>query len=252
MKVVLFCGGQGLRLRDFSINTPKPMVEVGSRPILWNIMKYYAHFGHKDFILLLGHKGDVIKNYFINYSEYLTNDFVLSKGGSTKQLLNSDIADWTITFIDTGIGTSVGERLWAVRDFLKNEEFFLANYADGLTDLPLNKMIEKFKNSDHVGSLMACQPQQSFHLVSFDAKEDVNHISPLAQSGLWINAGYFIFRKTIFDYLGPGEELVEEPFRRLIEEKKLFAYKYKGFWQSMDTFKDKQKIDDMYLAGDVP
>ena len=135
MKVVLFCGGQGTRLRDYSETIPKPMVNVGFRPILWNIMKYYAYHGHTDFILALGYKADVIKSYFVNYNETLSNDFVYSEGGKQIELLNSDIADWKITFVDTGIQSNIGMRLMRLREYLEGEEMFLANYADGLSQI---------------------------------------------------------------------------------------------------------------------
>jgi len=127
MKVVLFCGGQGLRMREFSDTIPKPMVNIGSRPILWHIMKYYAHYGHKDFILCLGHGADFIKNYFLNYNECISNDFVLSRGGKKLQLFNSDISDWNITFADSGVTSNLGERLKAVEKYLDDEDVFLAN-----------------------------------------------------------------------------------------------------------------------------
>src|ERR687889_1700501 len=128
MKVVLFCGGQGLRLRDYSENVPKPMVPIGYRPIMWHLMKYYAHHGHKDFILCLGHKADVIKDFFLNYSEALANDFVLTDGGRHVELLSSDIGEWRITFVDTGLHSNIGERLAAVRHHLDEEDHFLATY----------------------------------------------------------------------------------------------------------------------------
>src|SRR4030043_626884 len=137
MKVVLFCGGLGMRLREYSEQIPKPMVPVGYRPILWNIMKYYAYFGHKDFILCLGHKADMIKNYFIDYDETISNDFVYTKGGKNIKLLNSDIDEWKITFVDTGVNSNIGMRLMKIKDHLKNEKMFLANYSDGLTDMHL-------------------------------------------------------------------------------------------------------------------
>jgi len=252
MKVVLFCGGQGLRLRDFSEKTPKPMIKINYRPILWNVMRYYAHYGHKEFILLLGYKGDLIKNYFINYNEYISNDFVYSESGKKIQLFNSDIQDWTITFVDTGINSNIGQRLLKVKDIVKDDEMFLANYVDGLTDMPLDDMVSLFKKSDFVGSFMAYQPQYSFHVVSFNGGREVKKISPIGESDLWINAGYFIFRNNIFDFIKPGEELVYEPFERLIKIKKLMAYQYKGFWKSMDTFKDKQEIDKISLSEIVP
>ena len=135
MKVVLFCGGQGTRLRDYSENVPKPMVPIGYRPILWHVMKYYAHFGHKDFILCLGYRADVIKDYFLNFNECVSNDFVLSAGGAKLELLNRDIQDWTITFAETGPTSNIGQRLKAVEKYVKDEPMFLANYSDGLTDM---------------------------------------------------------------------------------------------------------------------
>lgn len=250
MKVVLFCGGLGTRLRDYSENIPKPMVTIGYRPILWQIMRYYAHFGHKDFILCLGYKADFIKNYFIGYDERISNDFVLAKGGKEVKLLNTDIKDWKITFVDTGIDSNIGERLLAVKKYLKNEEIFLANYSDGLTDMRLNKMIDTFAKTDNTAALMAYQPVQSFHVLRInDENNTVKKICHISDSGLWMNTGYFIFRNEIFNYIKQGEELVEEPFHRLIQMGKLLAYKHDGFWASMDTFKDKQKLDDSYAKG---
>lgn len=252
MKVVLFCGGLGMRLRDYSDTIPKPMVSIGYRPILWNIMKYYAHFGHNEFILCLGYKADMIKDYFINYKEYISNDFVFSSGGNSIDLLNKDIEDWKITFVDTGISTNIGSRLLKVKRFLKDDDMFLVNYSDGLTDLCLPKMIEHFKQTDKIGSFMSFQPTQSFHVVTLEDDGNVKKISHIGDSGLWINAGYFIFRNEIFDYMKDGEELVNEPFQRLIDKNKLDTYSFDGFWASMDTFKDKQTLDDKYASGDAP
>ena len=137
MKVVIFCGGAGMRLRGYADDVPKPMVQIGTRPILWHLMKYYAHFGHKDFILCLGYKGNAIKDYFLHYDESVSNNFVWSQGGKNIQFLNRDIDDWTITFVETGANANVGERLKAVEPYLKGEEMFLANYGDGLSDVPL-------------------------------------------------------------------------------------------------------------------
>ncbi|WP_139923440.1 sugar phosphate nucleotidyltransferase [Hymenobacter sp. DG01] len=252
MKVVLFCGGLGMRLREFSENTPKPMVPLGYRPMIWHIMRYYAHFGHKDFILCLGYKADMVKQYFMTYNECLSNDFVYSKGGRQVKLLNSDIDDWNITFVDTGLTSNIGQRLRAVQPFLEGEEMFLANYANGLTDLDLNQMISRFAATDAVGSFMAYQPQQSFHVVSLADDDRVNYISPIAKSGLWINAGYFVLRPEVFSYMAAGEELVEEPFQRLIQEGRLRAHRHAGFWTAMDTFKDKQTLDELCARGHAP
>ena len=252
MKVVLFCGGMGTRLREYSEVIPKPMVPIGYRPILWHVMKYYASYGHKDFILCLGYKADVIKHYFLQYEESLSNDFVLSRGGRDLKLLSSDIDDWNITFVDTGVNANVGQRLKAVEQHLAGEEVFLANYSDGLTDLHLPDMIEAFYKQEAIGAFLRVRPSQSFHLVVAGNDGLVTNIRGVKQSDLWINGGYFVFKREIFDYLLPGEELVEAPFQRLIDRRKLLAYTHTGFWGCMDTYKEKQQLDDMYTRGERP
>lgn len=251
MKVVLFCGGLGMRIREYSEEVPKPMVPIGYRPILWHVMKYYAHWGHKEFILCLGYKADVIKNYFLNYDECLSNDFTLS--GSQVQLANSDIDDWKITFVDTGHDTNIGGRLRAVRDHLQDDEMFLANYSDNLTDVPMDAMIQKMqKNEDRVASFLCVRPSQSFHVVSLDAEHRVSGIHHVSQTDIRINGGYFVLRREIFDHMKPGEELVEAPFERLLAARRLGAYSYDGFFVSMDTFKERQTLDDLYTRGEAP
>jgi glucose-1-phosphate cytidylyltransferase len=245
MKVVLFCGGAGMRLRGYADDVPKPMVQIGTRPILWHLMKYYAHFGHKDFILCLGHMGNSIKNYFLNYDESVSNNFVWSDGGKKIDYLSRDIDDWTITFVETGANANIGQRLKAVQPYLNGEEMFLANYGDGLSDVPLPNMIDTFRESHAVASLLLVQPTASFDIVNVAPHGTVREISALTQSDIWINGGFFVMRKEIFDHIRPGEELVREPFQRLIEKKALLAYKCGGFWQCMDTFKDKQHLEEL-------
>jgi len=253
MKVVLFCGGFGTRLRDYSETIPKPMVNIGYRPILWHLMKYYAHYGHKDFILCLGYKADVIKNYFLNYNECLSNDFVLSDGGKIIQLLNSDIKDWKITFVDTGTTSNIGQRLKAVEKHLEGEEVFLANYSDGVTDLPLPKLIDYFTHYNKIACFVSIKPKQSIHVIYFKNNDCViSNVRDMSLSDLWINGGFFIFKKEIFKYINEGEDLVCEPFQRLIDKGEIIAYKYDGFWACMDTFKDKQYLDDIYSRGEAP
>ncbi len=252
MKVVLFCGGLGTRLREYSETIPKPMVEIGYRPIIWHLMRYYAYFGHKDFILCLGYKGDYIKEYFLHYNECLSNNFTLSKGGRSIELHSSDIEDWTISFVDTGLQSNIGQRLMAVKPYLKDEEVFLANYADGLSDLDLDLYLDHFDAQDRVASFLAVQPSQSFHVVSLNGESQVDKIQPVGASDLWINGGFFAFKQAIFDYIKPGEELVLEPFQRLIQRKELIAYRNPGFWACMDTFKEKMMLDEMYASGKTP
>jgi glucose-1-phosphate cytidylyltransferase len=252
MKVVLFCGGLGLRLREAADGVPKPMVHIGYRPILWHVMKYYAHFGHKDFILCLGYRGDAIKSFFLNYNECVSNDFVLGGGGKAPELLHRDIDDWRITFVDTGLSANIGQRLKAVEPYLDGEKEFLANYSDGLTDLPLAAQLEDFHRQGAIASFAAVRPNLSYHVVSLNGGNLVADISDLATSTLRINGGYFVFKREIFEALHDGEELVREPFRRLVDQQQLMAFAYDGFWQSMDTFKDKQQLDELYASGHAP
>jgi len=252
MKVVLFCGGLGTRLRDYSDTVPKPMVNIGYRPILWQVMKYYAHFGHKDFILCLGYKADVIKNYFRHYDECVSNDFVMSSGRKIT-LLNSDTDDWNITFVDTGVGASIGQRLRAVRHYLADEECFLANYTDGLADLDLQRYIAEVQPQNKIATFLCVRPTQTFHVITADDTGEVRTIAPVGEADIWINGGFFLFRQDIFDYIREGEDLVCEPFQRLIDVGQLLAYKYRGFWTAMDTFADKERLDSLMGApGGAP
>jgi glucose-1-phosphate cytidylyltransferase len=234
MKVVLFCGGMGMRLREYSEAIPKPMVNIGYRPILWNVMRYYAHYGHKEFILCLGYKGDVIKNYFINYNEAISNDFILTGGNGNLKLLNSDIHDWKIAFADTGQDANVGQRLKAVEKYIGDDEYFLANYSDGLTDLPLSQVIDQALSRNKIASFVSVKPSQTFHVVKIANGEVVKDRQHVASSGILINGGYFTFKRKIFDYIRDGEELVCEPFRRLIQMNELVTYVHHGFFVSIE------------------
>ena len=253
MKVVLFCGGLGMRIRD-SEDLPKPMVHIGYRPILWHVMKYYAHFGHKDFILCLGYRADVVKNYFLNYNECVSNDFVLYGGGKKLELFNSDIDDWRITFADTGINSNIGQRLKAIENYLDGEDEFLANYSDGLTDMRLPEQVAHFHAHHKVASCLCVRPNLSYHVVTLaeDNGSLVSGIHGINDGSIRINGGFFIFKRNIFDYIREGEELVGEPFHRLVGEKQLIGYPYDGFWASMDTFKDKQHLETLYGGGAAP
>jgi glucose-1-phosphate cytidylyltransferase len=252
VKVVLFCGGLGMRMRDYSESIPKPMVPIGSRPILWHVMRYYAHYGHKDFILCLGYRGETIKSFFLNYNEAVSNDFILSQGGKRVELLSSDISDWKITFVDTGLESNIGMRLKAVERHLQGESMFLANYSDGLSDVALPEQLESFQASDHVASFLCVKPNLTLHFVALDGSGKIASIRSAAQQDLRINGGFFIFRSEIFRYIREGEELLLEPFHRLLDEGKLSAYRYDGFWMPMDTFKDREHLDEMTRRGRAP
>ena len=253
MKVVLFCGGRGIRLREVSESIPKPMVAVGYRPILWHVMRYYAHFGHRDFILCLGYRGDAIKEYFLRYEEALSNDFVLSGGGRDIELLGSDIGDWRITFADTGLDTTVGERLRRVRHHLEGEELFLANYGDTLTDAPLDWLVDEARASGAVASFLSVKASvYPFRILDTSPDGRVRALLRPADADLWINGGYFTLRREIFDNLHPGEELVEAPFARLAAAGRLHTSRYEGFWAPMDTLRDVERLEQLARTGTPP
>jgi glucose-1-phosphate cytidylyltransferase len=252
MKVVLFCGGLGTRLREHSEAVPKALVNIGCRPILWHLMRYYAHYGHKDFVLCLGYRGSMIREYFLNYAETLSNDFVMSEGGRSIELLGSDIHDWRITFVDTGLHANIGQRLLRVRRFVADDPMFLANYSDGLSDLPLDEHVAAFEASDAIAAFAGTRPAQSFHVVQSDDAGYVSRLGDVGDADFWVNGGFFVMRPAVFDYIEEGDELVEAPFGRLISERKLLVRRYPGFWQTMDTFKDKICFDRMEARGDCP
>ncbi len=256
MKVVLFCGGLGLRVRELSEEIPKPMLRIGDRPILWHIMRWYASFGHRDFILCLGYQAEVIKDYFLRYEEARHNDFVLAQGGKNVTLLPSEIHDWSITCVDTGLHTSIGERLKRVRSHLAGEELFLANYGDNLTDAPLDRIVAAFRGSrGSTACFLAVRPSLSLHMVeraAGDGLQPVTSVRGVRDCDLWVNGGCFVFRQDIFSHLDKCRELVPDTLERLIAEGKLVSWRHEGFWASMDTAKEMRKLNEDYAKGQSP
>ncbi len=252
MKVVLFCGGLGTRIREYSEVLPKPMIPIGDKPILWHLMQYYSHYGVNDFVLCLGHKANVIKEYFLRYRPQAYADCTISAYGERVEVIGGSVKDWRISLIDTGIWRNIGERLMAVREHVQDEEIFLANYSDGLSDADLPTMIEIFKASGKIACFLATKPSFSLHFVDMDPEGRVAGLRASQDANLWIYGGFFIFRAAIFDYMQPGEELVEAPFRRLIEADQLLAIRHTGFWRPMDTLKDKQVLDELIEHGTMP
>ena len=252
MKVVLFCGGLGTRIREYSESIPKPMIPVGHQPILWHIMQYYSNYGHRDFVLCLGYKANIIKDFFLNYRPQSFADCIVSNHGEKVEFLSELPEDWRISLIDTGIWRNIGERLWEVRDHVRGEDMFLANYSDGLCNVDLSDMIARFKKSNKLACFLAIRPPLTYHLVNMDDGGNVKDFVSSSRSDIWINGGYFILKPQIFDYMQPGEELVLEPFKRLIENDQLMAYKHEGFWRSMDTLRDRQVLQDLVETGETP
>jgi glucose-1-phosphate cytidylyltransferase len=251
MKVVLFCGGLGMRMRDGMTNAPKPMTMIGDRPMMWHVMRYYAHFGHRDFVLCLGYGASTVKDFFLHYDETRSNDFVLEGAGQV-ELFKTDISDWRITFVDTGLHSEIGERLRRVRRFVEGEEMFLANYADVFTNAPLPDMISRFAASDAVVSLLAVPPQSSHHVVDVDDGGIITQVTPVRELRQWENGGYFVLRPEIFDSLAEGEDLVGDAIPRLVQRRKVLAYPYKGYWSPADTVKERAQLEEMYYRGDCP
>lgn len=252
MKVVLFCGGLGTRIREYPEPVPKPMIPIGHEPILWHLMKYYSRYGHRDFVLCMGYKADVIKRFFLDYRPQMYADCVVSAHGARVEMLEGPQDDWRVTLIDTGIWRNIGQRLWAVRNQVCKEEMFLANYSDGLADVDLNDMINRFRSSGKLACFLAVHPPVTFHMADIDASGRVQALRGSDESDIWINGGFFIMRPEIFDYMEDGEELVVEPFRRLIADDKLLAYKHVGFWRAMDTLRDRQVLEEMIERGQTP
>lgn len=249
MKVVLFCGGLGTRLMEHSHTTPKPIVSIGPRPILWHLMKYYAHYGHREFILCLGHQGHMIREYF---HEAADGHPASGAGARPVVLHGRDMDDWEVTCVDTGLETNIGQRLRAIEPYLNGDDVFFANYADGLTNLPLDEYLDSFRQRDSVGAFACVHPPQSFHVVSVNADDTVDKIRPALESGIWINGGFFILRREIFDYLRGGNDLVEGAFPVLSRRKRLMAYRYPGYWACMDTYKEYQQLQSLYERGEAP
>jgi glucose-1-phosphate cytidylyltransferase len=255
VKVVIFCGGLGVRMGDETKRTPKPMIQIGGKPILWHIMRYYAAWGHHEFILCVGYKAEVIKEYFLSYEGALFNDFVLQQnasGHTTIERLPNPLDSMRITFVDTGIDATIGERLKAIEPYLGDDPEFLATYGDGLTDAPLPEMIQTFRESRKTALCLAVHPQYNVHLVDTDPDGIVRAVEDLSESNVRINGGFFVFRREILDLIRPGDDLVVETFAELIKRGELLAMRYEGFFCAMDTIKDRQRLEALHQSGDAP
>lgn len=251
MKVVLFCGGYGMRMRDGVRDVPKPMAMVGDHPLLWHVMRYYAHHGHNQFILCLGYGAHHITQYFLDYEDAHTNDFVLR--GGTIERVEADVSTWEISFVHTGRDTPIGERLRRVRHLLRDEEMFMANYADVLTDAPLHDIVDRFTESGADASLLAVPPQSAFHVVATDEGEPlVRDIYPVSELPLRENGGYFVFRQAVLDALTPDCDLVGDTLTAMARSGRLTSYPYDGFWVPADTVKERSALDELASSGRAP
>lgn len=255
MKVVLFCGGYGMRMRNGNGDLlPKPLQMVGNKPLLWHVMKYYAHFGHTEFVLCLGYGAQQIKDFFADYSRAESRDFVLRQGvvEPIGECTGSDVNDWTVTFVDTGLETPIGERLRRVRPYLDGDEYFLANYADVLSDAPLDDMIENVRSKGAAASMIVVKPQSSFHVVDTDADGNVTEIRPVSDLQMGENGGYFVLTQEVFDHLPENGDLVADACGALLQQGRLQGYRYDGFWKPADTFKERAELDEAWADGSRP
>ena len=266
MRVVLFCGGLGLRMRALvaddapthlqrrAADAPKPMTVLGGQPLLWHLMRWYAHWGHMEFILCLGHRGDIIRDWCMQkeYEELAPRSTSVPASTRRIRLRGGEGDGWDITLVDTGHDTVVGQRLRAVRSLVDDEELFFANYADGLSDIVLPGLVEEAKRSRAVATFVTVPLSSSLHRVSLDAMGLVESVTALSDEGVWINGGYFVLRREIFDVLHEGEELVVEPFARLIARRELAAVAHRGFWVALDTAKERYFAELMWRSGRRP
>lgn len=254
LKVVILCGGQGTRLREETEHRPKPLVPVGDRPILWHIMKTYSSFGYNDFILALGYKGHMIKDYFINY-DVLNSDFRLDLGTKRITTLNSSHGeqDWTITFVDTGADTMTGGRLKRLEPFLHDEPEFLFTYGDGVTDLNIPDVVEFHRRSKAVATVTGVLPIARFGELVVEGDRVVRFAEKPVGSKDWINGGYFVMTPKIFDYLEGDETILErDPLERLAVDGQLAVFRHQGYWHCMDTQRDMEQLNERWAGGHAP
>lgn len=253
MKVVLLAGGFGTRLSEATNLIPKPMVEIGGKPILWHIMKYYNQFGFNEFIICCGYKQYVIKEYFANYFTH-NCDITVDLSNNSLEVLDNHSENWKVTMVDTGLNTMTGGRINRIKKYVGNEPFLL-NYGDGLSDVNILETIEAHKKSGKVLSMMAYQPSGKLGVLEIDEADDsvLSFKEKPDQGGAWINAGFFVCEPQLFDYLGDDTEMFErQPMERIMAAKQLHAFKHAGFWKAMDTLRDNKELNDLWNAGNAP
>lgn len=249
MKTVILCGGRGTRLGEHGTNIPKALIEIGGKPIIWHLLKFYSSYGLDDFVLCLGHLGDKIKRYFIEH-QWLDRDFRLETGAERNlHLLSSAAENWRVTFAETGLDTNTGGRLKKIRQYVENEETFCVTYGDGLADVNLNRLLSYHRTHRRTATLTTVHPNLNFGLLKIDDNDCVREFHEKPRMDEWINGGFFVFNAGIFDYLGENSVLEQEPFERLAAAGELMAYKHKGFWKCMDTYKDNLEFNHLWDKG---
>jgi glucose-1-phosphate cytidylyltransferase len=247
MKVVILCGGKGTRFRDYPDEIPKPLALIGNKPILWHIMKIYANYGFRDFILCLGYRGDLIKKYFLE-EEWRAKDFTLNIKERKRIDHSHDEEDWNITFADTGVETNTGGRIKQIEKYIPKGEDFFATYGDGLSDININELLEFHKKKGKTATITCLRPYSQFGILELDDGL-ITNFREKPKLDYWINGGFFVFKHEIFNYIGENDALEKKPFEALAAKREIAAFRLEGFWQCMDTFKDYQSFSDMWEKG---
>ena len=255
MKVVILCGGQGTRLREETEYRPKPMIEIGGRPIVWHIMKSYAHYGHSHFILCLGYKGNVIKDYFLNY-EAMNSDITLTLGQLHAIAYHDQHheQEFAVTLAETGQATMTGGRLNRVKRYVGREELFLLTYGDGLSDVNIARVLEFHRKHGKKATLTTVRPSSRYGVIGLNGSGTVKQFNEKPVLDSWINAGFFVFDRSVFDYLDPTDDCILErkPLERLAAEGQLMAYRHEGFFYAMDTYREYQHLNELWDSGRPP
>lgn len=244
--VVIFCGGQGSRMKEETEFRPKPMVSLGGKPILWHIMKTYAHYGFNDFIIALGYKGDYIKDYFLN-EEYLSNDFSINTKTGEKKLYkerNTKQDDFNITFVDTGVEVLTGERLLKVSDYI-DSDVFMATYGDGVSDINIADLVKFFEEKNKIGVISGVHPKSKWGLVVADKDNTIKRFQQKPKLNQFVNGGFMVFKKKFLDYVKEGE-MIEVALDRVVKEGQLAVFNHEGFWSAMDTYQDVEEMNKQW------
>ena len=252
MKTIILAGGFGTRLSEYTKLIPKPMVEIGGKPILWHIMNHYAHYGFKDFVIALGYKGEVIKDYFLQYYAQ-NNDFTIDLSTGKVKYIQEHVTDWRVTLVDTGGASMTGGRILRLKDVI-GEEDFMVTYGDAVSDVNIGKLVEKYRQSGKLAMVTAVHPTARFGEIQIDEDDFVRSFKekPQVNQG-WINGGFFVLSPRVFDYIDNDLTTFErEPLERLAAEGQLKTYRHEGFWQCMDTGRDRDMLNEMWNKGEAP
>jgi glucose-1-phosphate cytidylyltransferase len=253
MKVVILAGGKGTRISEESINKPKPLIEIGSKPIIWHIMKHYSYFGLNDFIICCGYKGYLLKEYFVNY--YMHNsDITIDLKNNNLEIKKTNSEPWKISLVDTGENTMTGGRILKIKDILKKEKDFCLTYGDGVSNINIKKLIDFHKKNKKLATITAIKPQGRYGMINLNKNNLVEKFAEKPDGdGSWVNGGFFVFNQGIFNFLKKDSDILEQgPIQKISKNKQLVAYKHLGFWKAMDTLNDKNYLEDLWSKPKCP